>query len=126
MASAVAHYHTRTDYPSPPLLAEAAPTAITPRRDWRPRSHGLDQRQAGTVVTAQGGAGFTNFTQDPPRPITRDFRRLLTQGRLFLARAAGRRYAVINNDDAKGVIMVAIARALGMRTITGWASTVAI
>jgi len=96
-------------------LAEAASNGIT-HAAMEASSHGLDQRRLDGVTLK--AAGFTNFTQDHLDYHETFDAYFDAKAGLFSRVLPDDGTAVINIDDAKGVDMVAIARARGCETIT--------
>ena len=96
-------------------LAQAAQNGIT-HAAMEASSHGLDQRRLDGVHLK--AAGFTNFTQDH-LDYHHSFEAYFdAKAGLFARVLPEDGHAVINIDDAKGIEMVAIARARGCNVIT--------
>jgi len=96
-------------------LAQAAQNGIT-FAAMEASSHGLDQRRLDGVHLK--AAGFTNFTQDH-LDYHHSFEAYFdAKAGLFARVLPEDGHAVINIDDAKGIEMVAIARARGCNVIT--------
>ena len=96
-------------------LAQAAQNGIT-HAAMEASSHGLDQRRLDGVHLK--AAGFTNFTQDH-LDYHHSFEAYFdAKAGLFARVLPEDGHAVINIDDAKGIEMVAIARARGCNVIS--------
>ncbi|MBS0123206.1 UDP-N-acetylmuramoyl-L-alanyl-D-glutamate--2,6-diaminopimelate ligase [Thetidibacter halocola] len=96
-------------------LAEAARAGVS-HAAMEASSHGLDQRRLDGVTLR--AAGFTNFTQDH-LDYHRNFDEYFAAKAGLFARVLPEDgTAVINIDDARGVDMLAIAKARGQEVIT--------
>lgn len=96
-------------------LAQAAENGIT-HAAMEASSHGLDQRRLDGVTLK--AAGFTNFTQDHLDYHETFDAYFDAKAGLFARVLPEDATAVVNIDDAKGVELLAIARARGCETIT--------
>jgi UDP-N-acetylmuramoyl-L-alanyl-D-glutamate--2,6-diaminopimelate ligase len=96
-------------------LAQAAQNGIT-HAAMEASSHGLDQRRLDGVTLR--AAGFTNFTQDHLNYHKTFEAYFDAKAGLFTRVLPDDGTAVINIDDAKGIDLVAIAKARGLAVIT--------
>ncbi|KID12504.1 UDP-N-acetylmuramoyl-L-alanyl-D-glutamate--2,6-diaminopimelate ligase [Ponticoccus alexandrii] len=97
------------------MLAGAAAAGVT-HAAMEASSHGLAQRRLDGVTLA--AAGFTNFTQDHLDYHTSFDDYFAAKAGLFARVLSEDGTAVINIDDARGVDMLAIAKARGQEVLT--------
>lgn len=97
------------------MLAGAAEASVT-HAAMEASSHGLAQRRLDGVTLA--AAGFTNFTQDHLDYHTSFDDYFAAKAGLFARVLSEDGTAVINIDDARGVDMLAIAKARGQAVLT--------
>ncbi len=97
------------------MLAQAAAAGVT-HAAMEASSHGLDQRRMDGVRLA--AAGFTNFTQDHLDYHGTMEAYFAAKAELFARVLPPEGVAVVNLNDAKGAVVVEIARARGQRLLT--------